>query len=493
MKRIARNNRRFFLNIFTAALVAYGLAALPPFGVALYRNELTAAYCLGIVSGICIIGSIIVRHFVDLNSDNVRPRINYMTVIFTWLILTGITTVIYYIGCGCGSLSGSFFDAAASLTTTGALNLSADVIPVSLLLFRSILNWLGGIGFILIAVSLLAGHGFSGLALVSIEVPGPEFLTTSANFKHIYQRIFYVYSGLTLAHFLLLLIAGMDPFDSVLTAFSNISTSGLQHLDHGVITQLSLPLKVIITVFSFLGSCNITFIVILLSRKFRSLLKESETILYVLRILIITIIISAIMLAGMRTFDISVIGDVLMQTVSYLSTSGYTVTDSGSWPLLCQAIIVIEVFFGACAASTGGGIKTSRARIATRTISFGMFRHIHPKSVRPVMFKGKALTIDQLTSSNIFLGLFMSFYIIGAVLISLGSKECSIVDSLLYSQALITNTGTPAAAPELSMAITQFSPFTRFFMAIEMLAGRLEIYPILMLFTRSFWKSDSNR
>lgn len=181
-----------------------------------------------------------------------------------------------------------------------------------------------------------------------------------------------------------------------------------------------------------------------------------------------------------------------MQTVSFLSTSGYIVADCHKWPLLCEMIILLQMFVGACAVSTGGGIKIARIEIGIKTVKFGLFRHVHPHAVRPVKFNNEALKSEQFVQANLFIALFMLIYIVSALFLSLDNKSESIFDALNYSQAMITNTGTSIAELEAPGLAADFSPLSKVVMSFEMLCGRLEIYPVLMLFFRSFWRSDSN-
>lgn len=486
------NDRRFFLNIFSIVLIVYGISELPPVIVALHEGEQDPLRILVITAVLTAGIGLLIRKTVNLESGSVRQRMNYMTTILSWIVLIAITTVVYFFGRAEFTWVDSFFEASASLTTTGMGTLDVNVFPYSLQLFRSILNWMGGIGIILISVSCLKSWEFSGHALVSVEIPGPEFLKSSVTFKTTYRRIIFIYAGLTVAHFLLLVIAGMSPFTSLLTALSNISTAGMQHISNGVISQLSLPVKWIITLFAFLGSVNVSFFILIFIHKVRMLERRTEVRLYFDRIVITSLFIAcAVTIKSGGNFMRS-LGDAVMQTVSFLSTSGYIVADCHTWPLICQLIILLQMFVGACAVSTGGGIKIARIEIAVKTVSFGLFRHIHPRAVRPVKFNHEPVKSDQLVRANLFIALFMLIYVLSAVVLSIDAKNDSIFDALNYSQAMITNTGTSIAELAAPGLATHFSPLSKIVMSLEMIAGRLEIYPLLMLFFPSFWRSDSS-
>ena len=484
------NNTKFFLNIFSLVLIVYGIAALPPFMTAAYFDESEPMLPLAIVAGACTVCGLVIRNGFDIKPKKVRPRMNYITTIITWLIIIALTAFVYYFGRAEFSWIDSFFEATASLTTTGTGNLDVNIYPYALQLWRAELNWLGGIGLVLIAVSCLREWSFSGHALISAEVPGPVFLKSTVTFRDTYRKIIFIYIILTALHFVLLVLAGMNPFTALLTALSNISTAGLQHINNGMITQLPVQLKVIITIFAFLGSVNFSFFILLTGRKLRTIGRKTEVSIYTARILATAVIIAAAIAILNHKDFLHSLGNALMQTVSFLSTSGYIVADCHAWPLICHLIILLQMFFGACAVSTGGGIKIARVQIAFRTVKFGLFRYIHPAAVRPVRFNDKALKSDQLVSANLYITVFMLIYILGALILSLDNKSESILDALNYSQAMITNTGTSIAELDAPGLAAQFSPLSKIVMSLEMLAGRLEIYPVLMLFSKAFWKGD---
>ena len=484
------NGKRFFLNIFSAVLIIYGLTALPCVIVAGYLGESEAVTPLAIVYFACTFAGIIIGRSSELPSHKVHQRVNYFTTVMCWLILIALTTVVYYCARAEFTWADSIFEATAALTTTGTGNLSVNVYPYSMQLWRSLLNWIGGVGIILISVSCLSKWNFNGHSLVSIELPGPEFLKESIAFRKNCIRIILIYAALTAADFVLLCLAGMPAFTSLLTALSNISTAGLQHLENGVITGLPVLQKVIITIFAFLGSLNAVFFILIITRKGSAASRQTEVLEYTIRVLVTSVFICIVLTAAGYHHVLHSFGEALMQTISCLSTSGYTVSDCAGWPLICKMIILIQMFIGACAVSTSGGIKTSRIKIGYKTVGYGLFRQIHPDAVKPVRFNGSALSSDQLRRANMYIWVFMFIYILSALFLSLDNKNESILDALNYSQAMITNTGTSIGSLGDAGLATGFSPFSKLVMSFEMLCGRLEIYPVLMLFSRSFWKSE---
>ncbi len=485
------NNKKFILNIISAAFEIYGICLLPCITVAAVMHEDMDYFPLALVCLASLIGGFIGRRMIRSSIHQVRPRICYMTTLFTWLLLIAITVVPFYFGIPGYSVIDAVLESTASWTTTGIGVYDTSTLPMSLQLLRSICNWLGGMGIIMVTLAILSSRKFIGWNLASTEFPGPTFLKNDSPFRTDYRKLVAIYGALTLVQFVLLVIAGMGPFMSVLTALSNTSTSGLQHIDNGVAIAFSIPVKIIITVFAFLGSINCSVFLLCIRKKYRDIIKNSELQFYFWRVLISCIIITVFIILGDPEKNIfAVFGNAVMQVISFISTSGYIITDCGNWPSICIFFILLQMFIGSCALSTGGGIKGARIIILAKTIAFTVYRQIHPHSVRSLTFSKKPMKSDYVIRANLFVALFMITYLLGALLLSFDSME--VIDALNYSQAMITNTGTSIGQLDMPGLAENFTPLSKLTMCILMIAGRLEIYPLLMMFFRNFWKSDAS-
>ena len=483
-------NKRFILNILSDALMIFGVSMLPSVLVSVICGETQVTKAAGAAAAVCIAAGFAGRKRSGRIEAQVRPRIWYMTAFFTWLLLICLTVPVFYFSIAGYSLTDAMLESSASWTTTGVGIYDTADLPRSLQLLRSTCNWLGGVGIIMTILSLVPTRQFLGYGLVSTEFPGPSFLKSSDPFRKGYRKVVLVYMLLTMVQFILLLFAGMPEFTSLLTALSNTSTSGLRHINNGVVTDLSVPVKVIITVFAFLGSVNCTLFLLIMNRRLREIRNNSEIKAYAGRMLLASAVISAYVCAAapgssaLRSF-----GEVLMQMISFMSTSGYIITDVSSWPLPCIMLVLLMMFSGACAVSTGGGIKTARIIIAVKSVSYGIYRHIHPSSVRSLTLNRKPMTSDRVMRANLFIVLFMLFWLGGALLISL--DDIGVYRALAYSQAMLTNTGNSIADLGAPALVQGYSPFTKAVMCVLMIAGRLEIYPFIMIFLKNFWRSDS--
>ncbi len=490
-----KESRRFVLNIMSRALIVAGAALLIPAIAAILLDEDAAARGMGGVSVACILLGCVGMALAGRIRNAVRPRIWYMTTFFTWLLLCVITIPAYWFSMPGSALSDAALSSFAGWTTTGISVYDCAKTPASLQLFRCICSWLGGIGMIMVILSLMPSRQFIGFGLASTEFPGPTFLKTEAVFRKDYKKIVAIYLALTAVHFMFLSAFGMPLFTAFMTALSNISTAGLAHINNGVITGLPGSLKAVIAVFSLLGSVSCTLFLMTARRRFSEIRRSTELKAYISKILVTAAVICCFVYlpgggkAGTpASYVLKGFADTLIQVISYVSTSGYIAANVSEWPVFCVMLVMIEIFIGSCAVSTGGGIKEARAVIAFKTISHSIFSHIHPGSVRSLTFNKKPMKSGQIVRANLFIALFVITWLIGAMLLSI--DDIGVDTALAYSQAAVTNTGSSVLEPHMTGQPAEISAFSKYVMCILMLAGRLEIYPFIMLFMRSFWKPE---
>lgn len=492
---IITNNRKFILGIMFKSLMVYGLALMPALLLALYHGEDAVADVMFLICFVCIImGKVLSGHFhVTFETMKVaKMRVCYMTTIVTWMMLIILSALPYYFAPPQISFLDCLFESCASWTTTGATTVAINELPHSLQLWHATCNWLGGLGIILLTLTLLPNWQFVGQNLAATELPGPGFLKLKSTFRKSYRRLLGVYVIITVLQFILLAIAGMPLLTALLTALSCASTSGMLHINNGVITQLSMSIKIIITIFTFIASINFSVLIMVMLGKFKIAFKGSEFRFHTCKVLIMTIFVTATI--GL-SFDLNTAlaktPEVLMQVVSFASTSAYIVSDCKYWPILAKSFIVLMVFTGACAVSTGGGLKNARVVILLKTSVYGVYKHIHPSSVRTLSYNREPLRNQTVIRANLYVVMFMALYFIGGILLSIDTTSAT--TALAYSQAMITNSGISISELSVGGMIYGLGPLSKVVMMFLMLAGRLEIYPMLLLFFKSFWFKSSNK
>jgi len=484
-------SKKFILNNMSSALIISGLFMLPSLAAAILLGEFAV---INAFTAACIFSfffGLVCRKLGGEINAQVQPRIYFMTTIFTWVLLILVSAGIYMIGIKSCSPIDALVESTAGWTTTGTGVYDLATLSPALRLWRSTTNWLGGVGIIMFALSVLPSRRYIGWSLAATEFPGPDFLKSETGFRNIYRKIFMLYAAFTVIQFILLAAFGMNVFDALLSALSNSSTAGLRHINNGDIRLANLPIKIIITVFAFMSSVNISFFVYMKREKLHGFRKSGEFRFYVWRVIITGIVLAGFIIAAApEKHFLSAFGESIMQFISFMSTAGYYTANVRLWPTACIIIVLLQMFFGACSLSTGGGIKNARIIIALKTVAASIYRNIHPNSVRTIKYDRKEMKSEWVARANLFIALFMITYLFGALLLSLDNM--SLYDALNYSQAMITNTGSSIGLPAVSGISSDYSWFTKLVMSALMLAGRLEIYPLLMLFFRSFWKSDSS-
>lgn len=484
------DNRRYILNILSLALIVTGISTIPPIIASVLFSEKLAAYSMVSAAVACVGIGILLGSFGGKTITDIRPRIMYMTVLLTWLVLILGSSFVFYFAVPGISAADAFMESCASWTGTAASSIHSSTLPSGVMLYRCILNWLGGVGIILICLSVMQSRRYVGSTLAAKESPGPDFLKDGVGFRGNYRKIFMVYVAFTLAQFVLLSAGGMPVYTSLLSALSNSSSAGLHHINNSVIISMPAYIKGILALFAFLASTNSLIFVYLFKRQFNEIKNSSELKFRVGRIaLSIAAVSILIIIANPEQNILKTLGDSTVQVISFLSTSGFISTNMGSWPKACIIIILLQLFIGSSAFTTGGGFKDARLVVAFKSVSYTLYRHIHPNSVRTLTFGKKPIKSDRAVSVNLFIALFMLTFILGALLLSL---DLSIYESLCYSESMLTCTGTCIGASSASDLVENVSSYSKVIMSLLMVCGRLEIYPILMLFFRGFWKSDAS-
>lgn len=483
----------FILNIMSIAIMLYGIAMIPSLIMAIRYGETGIYTAMSYIIASCIPLGFIGYKFIPNHIKDVKMSVCYTTTIFTWIVVIILSSIPYFTAGKDYQYIDCLFESVASWTTTGASAIATTSLPIGLKLWRATCNWMGGIGIILLTLSLFPNWKYIGQKLASTEIRGPGFLMSTTTFRKAYRRILIIYVGITIVHYLALRCVGMMQLNSLLTALSNVSTSGLQHLNNGVIVDLSTPIKIVITIFAFLGSINVSTFVMVLVGKIRNLINNSEIKMYLLIITVVTLVMSSSLYMNklLEGSQSDILGNTFMQVVSFASTAGYIVTKCDHWNSFNICMISILMFIGACAISTGGGLKVSRIVYSFKALSLNLYKHIHPRSVRTILYNKQPAKWEHVTRSNTYIALFLIIYILGGILITADGTD--VYTALSYSQAMLTNVGSPISQLSDPGLVSNMSAYSKSIMCFLMLCGRLEIYPVLMLFSLSLWKPNHTK
>lgn len=474
-------------------LIIIGAMLILPIIVAVIYHENDYIY-FGIIAVACLTIGLISSKIKPKNTQ-MYVREGYLSCALTWVLLSVIGCLPFFISRQIPSFTDALFESVSGFTTTGASILGVDRqiedLSHSMLFWRSFTNWAGGMGilvFMLAVISQLSGH--SNMYLMKAESPGPVVSKLNPKLKDTAAVLYGMYGGLTILQFLLLALGGMPVFDAITLSFSTAGTGGFSIKNASVMAyEGHFYWQAVITVFMFLFAVNFSVYYLILTKKIRQAFKLEELRWY------FVIFISAIALI---TIDLTVNGfysnvferihHTAFQVSTYISSTGFASADFDTWPELSKTILMTVALIGACAGSTGGGLKVSRAIILVKSTARDLRKMLHPNSVYTVKMDGKAVKEDVVSSINTYLILYVFIMVISVLVLSLDEKMDFATDFTAVI-ATFNNMGPGLAKVGPTQSYYDYSILSKYVLIFDMLAGRLEILPVLMLFNKSCWKN----
>ena len=380
----------------------------------------------------------------------------------------------------------AFFETVSGFTTTGSTILKdLEALPQCMLFWRSFTHWVGGMGVLVFAMMLTSLDKESGMYLMRAEVPGPKKDKLVPKMKETARILYGMYLGLSIVLVVLLLLGGMNLFDSLIHMFGTAGTGGFSNYAISVGHFDSAYIDIVLSVFMILFGVNFGLYFLLLLRDFKPVWKNEELRAYLLIITIATLLI-AVDINGDYPNFLQSLRYSLFQVASIITTTGYATTDFNYWPMFSKWILILLMVIGACASSTGGGIKVSRGLVVLKTIKRAVKQMIHPKSVSIIRLNDKKMSQETLRNVYSYL---MAYAVIAAgsvILVSLDDMDMETTLSAVMTTLNNVGPGLAVAGPMGSFA--DFSVMSKIIFSIDMLIGRLEIFPFLILFTAFAWR-----
>lgn len=467
-----------------------GLFMLPCVVAALYFEEWNAGGSLFVTSIVCIsIGFVILT---QLKFDKIRLKLreSYFIACTSWIFASLIGAVPFFCSGQGFSFIECYFESVAGFSTTGCSVLSPDMIPKSLIMWRALCHWLGGMGILVLLISIFPLWGINSQTIAVAETPGMQNEKLAAKSSDTAKFLWVSYSALSVTEFILLVIGPMDWFNALVTTCSSISTAGLIITSADSWMYELTYVNVIVVIFSILSSLNFIVYFMAVKGKWSDVFKNIETRVFLGIISAATIVISlSLKFSGTYESLWHAVKDALFQVVSFISTSGFYVCDYYSWPSFAITILFLLLFVGGCSFSTSGSLKIIRIAILFKLIKRGFFKQIHPRMVKAVMLNGKPVSTFVASSVTTHVLLFLGIFMLGCLLLSFNnlSMETTITSAL----GLFSNTGVALnGGVENFGYFGMFNSFSQVVMTFLMIAGRLEMYAIVILFTKSFWKHN---
>ena len=423
-------------------------------------------------------------------SEHLYAREGFFAVGFIWLILALFGALPFYLSGDFPSYIDCFFEAASGFTTTGATILTAvEGLPHGILFWRSFTHWLGGMGVLVLAIALMPSLGSRTLHLMKAESPGPVVSKLVPKTSQSSKILYGIYCALTVLMVICLKIAGMPLFDSIVNSFATAGTGGFAILNTSIGGYGNPAFEIIITVFMLLFSVNFTLYFLLLCGKWKQVLKNDELRFFAGMVVAATALIT-INLVTAPTPLFSGFGEALrhaaFQVATIVSTTGFSSTNFDLWPEFSRFLLVTLTFVGACAGSTGGGLKCSRILLLLRSIRREIRQTIHPRSVNVIRLEGHSVEEDTVRSVLVYFAIFVVILLCVSLLISLDGFSFSVNFTAALTCLNNVGPGVDLVGPMGNFAA--FSGLSKIVLSLAMITGRLELLPILVLFSKNAWK-----
>ncbi|MBR1390522.1 MAG: TrkH family potassium uptake protein [Lachnospiraceae bacterium] len=409
-----------------------------------------------------------------------------ITTSLSWILLSVFGAIPLFLSGEIPSFIDALFESVSGLTTTGATILSdVEALSHCSLFWRSFSHWIGGMGVLVFMLAIIPLSGGSNMNLMRAESPGPSVGKLVPKIRYTARILYIIYFSMTLAAILMLALGGMPLFDAVNTALATAGTGGFS-IKADSMAGYSAYIQWVVTVFMILFGINFNAYYLLLFRNFRKAFGMEEVRYYLLTILVSTGIIFA-NIVNTSSSAFRALTDAAFQVASIMTSTGFSTADFNLWPHTSQTLLVLIMFIGACAGSTGGGIKVSRIMILLKSLRKEITSYIHPKSIKKIRIEGKPVEHEVVRSVNVYIITYLIIFVVSVFLISI--EERDLVTNFTAVAATINNTG-----PGLSMVgpvenFGFFCGFSKFVLMLDMLAGRLELFPLLILFYPAAWKN----
>ena len=405
----------------------------------------------------------------------------------SWIILSLFGCLPFFLSGEIPRYIDAFFEIVSGFTTTGASILSdVEALSKGLLYWRSFSHWLGGMGVLVFLLAIAPGSKEGGFTmhLLRAESPGPNVGKLAPRMRKTASILYIIYIGMTLVNIIFLLIGNMPLLDAICTAFGTAGTGGFG-IKNDSVASYSPYIQNVTTVFMFLFGINFSCYYLLLLRQFRNVFRDEELRLYV------GIVIGAIVLIVLNVRHLYATMEETIRhsafTVStVITTTGFATTDFDLWPAFSKGIIMFLMVVGACAGSTGGGLKIARLLLLMKSLRRNIGQVLNPRRVQVVRNNGQGVSEKILDNTNAYLAAYVSIIIFSFIIVSL--DNFSIGTNFTAVLACFNNIGPGLEAVGPTCNYAAYSDLSKLVLAADMLAGRLEIFPILLLFSRSTWK-----
>jgi trk system potassium uptake protein TrkH len=480
-------NFRIIFRVLGVLLMIIGLLMWTGLPVAWYFNsgDLNA---LGLSGLICVLTGLLARLSVRTDDKSIRKREGYLIVALGWLTMVLFGMLPYILSGVIPAIPDAIFETVSGMTTTGASILTdIEVQPEGILFWRSLTQWIGGMGIIVLTVAIFPLLGIGGVELFVAEAPGPTSDKIHPRISETAKRLWLIYVGLTFILTILFYLEGMSPYEAINHALTTMATGGFSTRNTSM-ADFSPTIQYTTCLFMFLAGTNYTILYLSLKGKFKRVWSSNEFKAYSFLIIGLTALITVSVHAAVPVGLEQAFRDSLFQIISLITTTGFVSADYTSWSGGLTLLFFILLFVGACAGSTSGGIKIVRHLVFIKNSYLEFKRLLHPRALVPLRLDGEIVKGRIITHIIIFLLLYLFLFVIGSLVLAWMG-----LDLLTAIGATATSLGNVGPAIGKVGPVDNFAWLpseAKIFLSFLMLLGRLELFTILVLFTPYFWRAN---
>ena len=475
-------NYRMLLYLLSVILLIEAALLLIPLAVGLIYGEPPMPFLItvGVLVVISLPGMI-----QKPKNTKIYAKEGFVTVAASWLLMSAFGALPFVISGAIPNYIDAFFETCSGFTTTGASILRViEGLPKGVLFWRSFTHWIGGMGVLVFMLAILPQGGHA-IYLLRAEVPGPTKGKLVPKLRHTAMILYAIYIALTLTEVIALLIAGLPVYDSLVTSFGTAGTGGFSVLNASIAGYNNPAAEWIIAVFMLIFGINFNVFFLILIGKWRDALKSEELRVYLSIALVSTVIIC------IQTYNLSsglehCIRTAFFQTASIISTSGFSTTDFNVWPTLSKTLFILLMFVGSCAGSTAGGVKVSRIIIVIKNTLREIRHLLHPRSVNTVRMDGEPVAEETVRSAVNYIALYIAVLIASVLLVTIDGF--SFETNFSGIMACLNNIGPGFDGVGPASNYADYSILSKIILSLDMLFGRLEIMPMIILLSPATWR-----
>ena len=478
-------NYKLIVNILGRVLLIEALLMLAPLSVSLINNEGTyLGYVLPMI-GLLVVG--LPLSLIKLKDKSIYAKEGFVIVALSWILMSLIGCLPFVINGEIPYFFDALFEMTSGFTTTGASILkNVEVLSASANFWRIFSHFIGGMGVLVFVLAVIPASNTGAMHIFRAEAPGPTATKFVSKLRFTARILYLIYIGLTLILMCMLLIGGMSFYDALLHAFSTAGTGGFSTKSASIMAFDSVYIETVIAVFMFLFGINFNVFYLILIGKFAKAFSGEELRTYFIIIIVAIVAISINLLSVYENF-FTALRYSSFQVASIISTTGFVTADFNLWPEFSKLILVALMIMGACGGSTGGGVKVSRLIILSKSSSTDIKRLMNPRAVLTTRFEKETLGQNTISSVRTYILLWLAIVVITTLLLSLDPFG-NILGDFTGTLACIGNVGPGLEAVGPASNFAGYTGASKGLLSLVMIAGRLEIFPMLILFNYKTWK-----